>query len=508
MKLVQVFTTATAVTALQCSNLVNMTGTADDDSWIITTANATSIGSVQYCHISATIGNRIRTWMQLPETSDWNGRYVQIGCGGACGWNPFENTNFDIATAIKKGYALGTTDMGVSPGDAFDPFHNNLQMRIDWGYLATHLTAVMSKHIITSYYGSSPKYSYHLGSSTGGRQSLVEAQRYPGEFNGVFAVAPAYNESGVVIYSVGGTAKAALQDETDFTAAITPIEAELLQNATLSQCDEMDGLRDGIISLPRLCKPDLSNLLCSNVSTSPCLSTIGAIAANEIYTGPISSVTGYKQVPEGFLPGSEASWIGAYISTTSGAPPAYSLVKSFLSFFAFWPDPIEPVTPLTINLSDPNLSSRISAIEDLVSGADANMTDFQQLGGKIIITGGLQDVIVAPGFLLDLYNRVGDAMGEDTRDEFMRFYELPGVGHVVGGPGADAYDALGYLAEWVENGTVPEVMVASHLDGEGNVAFTRPLFPFPFVAAYNGTGNMSDWRSYVPVNGGTEFWGI
>jgi hypothetical protein len=403
--------------------------------------------------------------------------------------------------------------MGVPNATAnFGPMHNNFQMRIDWGYLATHLTAVMGKQIVEAYYGSEPEYSYHLGSSTGGRQSLVEAQRYPEDFNGVFAIAPAYNETGVTTYSIAWTARATLLDESDFTPAITNTEADLIHAAVLKACDALDGLEDGIISLPRLCHPDLQPLVCStNVTISAnatCISSTALEAAKKIYSGPISSLTGAKQVPEGLLPGSETAWQGTYIPSVAGSPSAwYSFSTSFLSFYAFWPDPVDHVTPFSIDLSDPELLRKTSKTESLEYGGVADMTKFKQLGGKIIMTQGLNDVAVAPGFARNLYERVGQAMGFE-RDEFMRFYELPGVNHVSGGPGADTYDALGLLVDWVEKGNAPETVVAKHLDDEGIVEFTRPLFRFPMVAGYKGTGNVSDWKSFEPVDGSAPFWNL
>jgi hypothetical protein len=439
---------------------------------------------------------------------------VQIGCGGACGYNPFLNTYFAINEALDGGYAIGTTDMGVPSSTAnFGPMHNNLQMRIDWGYLATHLTAVMGKQIVKAYYGKQSEYSYHLGSSTGGRQSLVEAQRYPEDFNGVFAIAPAYNETGVTTYSIAWTARAALLDETDFTPAITNAEADLIHTSILRACDALDGLQDGIISLPRLCHPDLSTLVCTSNRTTPSLANVTCIsstvleAVRKIYSGPVSPFTGVKQVPEGLLPGSETAWQGTYIPSVSGSPSAwYSFSTSFLSNYAFWPDPVDPITPFSVNLSDPDLLRQTGKTESLEYGGIADMTKFKQLGGKLIMTQGLNDVAVAPGFARDLYERVGLAMG-DGRDDFMRFYELPGVNHVSGGLGADTYDALGLLVDWVEKGNAPETVVAKHLDDEGHAEFTRPLYRYPFVAGYKG-GNVFDWRSFEAINGDAPFWNL
>ncbi len=505
---------APVVFAFTSTNLTSLTGTAEVDSWVISSATPSLINNATYYDISATISNRIRVWLKLPTKHAWNGRYVQIGCGGACGYNPFENTYFDVNRTLEAGYALATTDMGVPNSTAnFDPMHNNLQMRIDWGYLATHLTAVMGKQVVKAYYGREVEYAYHLGSSTGGRQSLVEAQRYPEDFNGVFAIAPAYNETGVTTFSIAWTARATLLDEMKFAPAITSSEADVIHGAVVKQCDGLDGLMDGIVSLPRLCFPDIESIVCgSNVTAVAgnvsCISSTALEAAKKVYSGPISSLTGQKQVPEGLLPGSEVSWKGTYIPSTAGQPSAwFTFAKSFLSFYAFWPDPSTPVTPFSVDLSDPSLIWQTAKTESLEFGGIADMGKFHLLGGKIIMTQGLQDVAVAPGFAKDLWERVGVAMGEGVRRSFMRFFEMPGVNHVSGGPGADQYDALGALVDWVERGIAPDVIVASHLDEDGNVEFTRPLYQHPMIAGYDGTGDAKSWESFGPVSGSVSFWG-
>jgi feruloyl esterase len=167
---------------------------------------------------------------------------------------------------------------------------------------------------------------------------------------------------------------------------------------------------------------------------------------------------------------------------------------------------VDPITPFSVDLSDPDLLRQTSKTESLEYGGIADMTKFKQLGGKLIMTQGLNDVAVAPGFARDLYERVRLVMG-DGRDDFMRFYELPGVNHVSGGLGADTYDALGLLVDWVEKGHAPETVVAKHLDDEGHAEFTRPLYRYPFVAGYKG-GDVFDWRSFEPINGDAPFWDL
>ena len=493
-----------------CTNLTSLAGIADVSPWTITSTSPYLLANTAYCSITATISSRIKVWLLFPTPSLWNGRYVQIGCGGACGYNPFLDTYFSINGTLSQGYALVTTDMGVpSSSSNFDPMKGDLQMRIDWGYLATHLTAVMGKQVVEKYYGREVVKSYFLGSSTGGRQGLVEAQRYPEDFNGVFAIAPAYNETGVTTYSISWNARAMLLDEVNFQSAMTNAEAELIHESVLVDCDGMDGLVDGIVSLPRKCHPDLEGLVCvgNRTANGTCISQMAFEAAKKVYSGPVL-LTGHKQVPEGLLPGSEVAWKGTYIPSTTGQPSSwYTFAKSFLSNYVFWPDQVVPVTPFSVNLTDPSLIKQTSKTESLEYGGMAEVGKFHLLGGKMIMTQGLQDVAVAPGFAKDLFERVGLAMGS-TRDDFFRFFEMPGVNHVSGGPGADQYDALGVLVDWVENGVAPETIVASHVGDDGSVEFTRPLYRYPMVAGYNGGGDPTSWESFVPVRDSEEFWDL
>ncbi|PVH79600.1 tannase and feruloyl esterase [Cadophora sp. DSE1049] len=504
------FLSLLASTVSACKNLTCLTGIADTSPWAISTSTAANIGNLTYCSLTATIDSRITVWLLIPSPQTWNGRYVQIGCGGACGYNALTNSYFPINSTLSQGYALATTDMGVPTSTSnFDPMHINLQMRIDWGFLATHLTAVMGKQIVESYYGREVEFAYHLGSSTGGRQGLVEAQRYPEDFKGVFAIAPAYNETGVTTYSIAWNARAMLVDEVGFEPAMTNAEAEVIHGRVLEECDGLDGLVDGIVSLPRRCHPDIESLVCelNETTNRTCISQMALNAAKKVYSGPVS-LTGHKQVPEGLLPGSEVAWKGTYIPSTAGQPSAwYTFAKSFLSYYAFWPDPVMPVTPFSVNLTDPSLIKQTSKTESLEYGGVADMSKFHLLGGKMIMTQGLQDVAVAPGFAKDLYERVGFAMGS-ARDDFFRFFEMPGVNHVSGGPGADQYDALDVLVDWVENGVAPEVIVASHLGDDGSVEFTRPLYRYPMVAMYDGVGDPTSWESFGSVGDSEEFWNL
>lgn len=368
---------------------------------------------------------------------------------------------------------------------------------IDWGYLATHLAAVVSKIIITSYYGTDLKYAYHLGFSTGGRQSLTEAQRYPEDFNGVYLIAPALNETGITTYTITSNVRAVLLDETTFTQAITVDDVQLIQEAVLNACDDLDGVTDGVVGFPRSCNFDLDGLACPEhvYGDSSCLSSKALNAAKLLYSGSISSITNQQLNLEGVLPGSEPFWPDTYVAKTKGGKPVnYNFATSYLSHYAFWPDPKETVTPFTINLSDPTLLARTSKTESLEYAGMADMSKFQQLGGKIIMTQGLSDTSVAPNFALDLYRRSEEMFGAESIREWFRFFEIPGGRHGRGGVGAETFYELDYLVRWVEKAEAPDTIVAIHYEN-GSVTFTRQLFFYPYLAEYKGYGDKGEWEN-------------
>ncbi|KAH8647920.1 feruloyl esterase, partial [Xylariales sp. PMI_506] len=497
-----------------CDDLTSVSIFLEVDSLEVTSANIVAAnattGAPSYCDIAGLIGGRIGVWYKFPSSPSWNGRYAQYGCGGACGYNPF-TTGTDPTTSLVSGYAVGTTDMGNN-ASSFSIFHSNFQARVDWAYLSTHLTALAGKMMVEQYYGEKPAYSYHHGGSTGGRQGLVEAERYPGDFDGIVAIAPAYDETGITLQSIAWNAQAAVYNDSTLTPLITLEDAEVIREAVLSACDALDGAVDGIITDPRGCQFNLDNLACSSsLNHSPsqnhssCITDKVIAAAKQIYGGPFNS-DGTKLLPENVLPGSEFAWLGAYISETVNATAVFTAFASdYISNYALWPSPREVIGPMEISMDLPEAETVY--MESLHYGGVADLHVFHELGSKMLIFQGLSDPAVVPYFALDFYQRVIRAVGgRDVSDDFVLFYEMPGVGHVSGGPGADTYDALAVVAAWVERGIRPYNITASHLNDDDTVAFTRPLYPYPELAFYSGIGNINASSSWIPRNSTTSEW--
>jgi hypothetical protein len=495
-----------AAAAYSCENLTSFSNLLEVDSLTISSASIVAANSTtgvpSYCDVVGSIGGRIGVWFKLPDADVWNGRYSQYGCGGACGYNPF-TSGTDPGPPITAGYALGTNNMGNNASD-FSIFNSDFQARIDWSYLATHLNAVAGKSLVKAYYGCDAAYSYHIGGSTGGRQGLVEAQRYPGDFDGISATAPAYDETSITLQSIAWNGQAVVQNDSSYTQILTAEGAELVRKFALTSCDGLDGLVDGIITDPRGCTVKLDGLLCSPTATnlSACLTAEAVEAAKKLYSGPVNS-TGASLLLEGLLPGSEFSWASAYIGTTSTTAGSFtSFAGDYASNYAFWPSPTDAISPLDISMDLPE--SKTIYMLNGQYGGNADLRLFRSLGSKLLIFQGLADPAVAPSFALDYYNRVVHTVGDD----FLLLYEMPGVGHVAGGPGADTFNGLGAVAAWVEDGIKPYDITASHLNDDESVAFTRPLFPYPELAFYNGFGDINVSTSWVPKQSTTGFWSL
>ncbi|OAF98819.1 uncharacterized protein CC84DRAFT_1210666 [Paraphaeosphaeria sporulosa] len=292
-------------------------------------------------------------------------------------------------------------ESGVSNNSHFDLFANNFQMRTDWGHVATYLAAVISK-----------KHRYRILHS--GYQSLLEAQRYPEDFNGRYATEPALNETGVTTYAITSNVCAVLLDKTNFTQAVTVNDVQVTEEAVLGACGDLGGVEDGVIGFLRSYHFKLDNLACSapQPTNSACLSATALRAAELLYTDSISSITNQQLNVKGVLPGSESSWPGTYVATTEGGKLGYyAFALRILSHYA------------------------------------------------IIMTQDMSDISVAPNFALDLYRRSEKLCGATTIGEWFRFFEIPGVTHGRGSVDAETFFELDYLVKWVEEGEAPNTIV-------------------------------------------------
>jgi len=426
------------------------------------------------CRVAATLrpapDSEIKIEVWMPE-SGWNGKLQSVGNGAWAGTISYPA----MTSAVKAGYAAASTDTGHTGNNpAFIPGHP--EKVIDFGYRAVHEMTVAAKSIIKTYYGNGPKLSYWNGCSTGGRQALTEAQRYPNDYDGILAGAPAINAShlqGAQVWS----AQAVHKDEASY---IPPAKYSAIHNAVLRQCDALDGVKDGVLENPTQCKFDPKVLLCKEGDAPSCLTAPQVEAARRLYEGP-------RNVFPGLEPGSELGW-----SMLSGPKPM-SLAAELYQYLVFKNPNWDYKTFDAAH--DVRLAEK--QVGETLDATNANLKPFVDHGGKLLMYHGWSDPGIPPLATVQYYKNVVDTLGGTARTtNSIRLFMIPGMNHCRGGDGTDIFDGIAALDAWVEEGKTPDRIEASHLTG-GKVDRTRPLCPYPQVAVYKGAGSTDDAANFV-----------
>ena len=425
------------------------------------------------CRIVGRITTAVNFEVWLPA-SDWNGKFQMVGGGGFAGVISYGA----MAAALNRGYATASTDTGHSTqGGAWAQGHPELI--VDFAYRAIHETTVKAKSIVEAFYGNGPRLSYFVGCSTGGRQGLMEAQRFPNDFNGVVAGAPANNWTHLMV----GTLWMATAAERE-TASWSRDKFEVLNQHALKACDAKDGVTDGLIENPPACKFDPQVAQCTS-NTEGCLTPAQVRAAKRIYSPAVNPKTKAEIFP-GMAPGSELGW------NAIAGPQPFGLPADFFKYFVY--DNAEwDYRRVDFDKDVTALDSKYAAMFNAV---DPDLSAFKGRGGKLIMYHGWNDQLIQPGNSINYYNSVTKKMGAKETDDFARLFMAPGMMHCAGGPGPNAFDAVTALEQWVEKGEKPAQMIASH-STNGAVDRTRPLCPYPQVATYKGAGSTDEAANFV-----------
>jgi len=434
------------------------------------------------CRVAGTINPDIRFEVWLPQ--NYNGRFQAVGGGGLAGSISYGA----LLTAVDGGFASASTDTGHRASDLqwlADP-----QRREDYGFRAIHQMTVQAKAIIDAYYGTGPEYSYFNGCSTGGRQGLMEAQRYPNDYDGIVSGAPV-NTFTTLHMAQLWTSHATLKKEG---AVLTPDDFALVSKAVLAQCDANDGVEDGVLTDPSTFSFDPRTLMCSGRSSDSCLAAPQVEALEMIYGGPINPRTGVSIYP-GLEPGSEAAQPGnpGWSMLMNGRTP-FTIDIPVLGGMGFENDAWDWRTfdfDRDIEIIDAKLAHVLNAV-------DPDLRDFKAHGGKLIIYHGWSDPGVMPQRTIDYYNeiiafadRATNGNGTSFTQDYTRLYMMPGMGHCRGGAGPDQADFMSAIVGWVEKDQAPSSIIASN--GDGSV--TRPLCPHPQKAVYR-RGDANDAASF------------
>ena len=444
-----------------------------------------------FCQVDGHVavpGNEVNIRVGLPHR--WNGKFYFSGVGGLGG-------QMGVLTAgLARGYASASTDTGHLASDP--TWGSNRAKELDYGHRGTHVTAVAGKELTAAFYGRPAQHAYFNGCSNGGRQALMEVQRYPSDFDGIIAGDPA---TGTPMQA--GRALV-FQKLLASNESYLPIEKiEMLSKATLAACDATDGLKDGLITDPQKCafKPD--SLKCTGADGPSCLTAPQLDVVKQIYGGArLADGTVYAY---GFPFGHEGGASGWRAWTTGTVPPTRQ-ADGTLNFAANPPSGFalseQNFRFLMLDDDDPAFNWRLFRLDrdlprlkimtDILSPLDPDLRPFKARGGKLLMYHGWSDPAISAYGTVDYYEKVGRVVGgQKELESFARLYLVPGMHHCSGGPGPNEFDMLTVLENWVERNVAPAPVVATHKTN-GTVDRTRPLCPHPQVARYSGTGSVDD----------------
>lgn len=453
---------------------------------------------VPHCKASGVIGTEIHFELLLPE--QWNGKFVMGGGGGFVGSVQNQAMAYD---PLGAGYATVGTDTGHQAGGIDATWAlNNLERIVNFGHQAVHRTAVTSKVLISDFYDADIERNYFMGCSRGGGQALMEAQRYPEDFDAIVSGAPAYSWSGIAAQGIR-IQQAMFPDSADLSAAvISPAEQTLLEGAILSQCDASDGIEDGILNDPRQCGFDVSSLpSCSAGDNDECFTDQEVAAIKVIYDGPKDAAGnslffGYPFGGESDR-GGWGNWLTGGLGDRAPGPQiipnaqfgfSTGLMKYMVFHDADWDyaaygfeqfDDDVATLAATLNATDPDLSA------------------FRDRGGKLLIYQGWSDSAITALGTIGYYESV---LAEDrTAAEDVKLFMMPGVLHCAGGKGPSIVNFLEVIDQWVESGEAPTQVTARYSPANDPTSGSRPLCPYPEVARYDGSGDDRDAASFSCV---------
>ena len=455
-----------------------------------------------FCRVSAvarpSADSEIKIEVWLPA-SGWNGRLRGNGNGGFAG----EIDYLSLAAAIGHGYASAGTDTGHSASGIDARWAlGHPEKVIDFGYRAIHEMTQTAKAAAKAFYGKEPQRSYFASCSNGGRQALMEAQRFPEDYDGILAGAPA-NFWTHLLTSALWDAQATTKDDASY---IPSSKLPAIARAVNAACDAQDGVADGILNDPRQCRFDPASMQCQNGDAATCLTKPQATALKKLYEGA-RDADGRRIFP-GFLPGAEEGE-GGWSTWITGSAPGNGLLFVFDNgFFANMvyekPDWDYKTADLAAALKEAERKTARA-----LDATDPDLKAFKQRGGKLILWHGWNDPGITPLSTIEYYESVVAAMGPKEADSFVRLYMAPGVQHCAGGPGPNSFGQSGdtrpadprhslqlALERWVEEGAAPSAIVATRY-GAAEVKATRPLCPYPATAAYKGAGDTSDAASFT-----------
>jgi tannase/feruloyl esterase len=430
------------------------------------------------CRIAATLQPvpeshiRIEVWMPLTH---WNGKFLGLGTGGWGGQIPYE----DLARALRRGYAAAASDTGHEDPTGSGEFAiGHPEQVIDFSYRAIHEMTIAGKALVRAFYGRSAQPNYFEGCSSGGREALIEAQRYPLDYNGILARSPDTS----ITHEDANDLWATLALTRTPESALSRADFQLLHHAVLAQCDALDGVRDGVLENPLSCHFDPQVLRCAGLKNPECLSDAQLEAVRAIYSGPRHPLTGELIFP-GFEPGSELGW-----SHLADETEATTTSYSYLVFQDHGWDFHQFDLGRDVEQAD-------ALFDDSLNAGHPDLNAFAGAGGKLLMTHGWNDTAIPPRGSLQYYELARAGLDDSgAAADPVRLFMVPGMFHCGGGDGPSEFDGLGALERWFEDHEPPEQLAASRTI-HGKVVATHLLCAWPATARYQG-GSTDDATHY------------
>lgn len=447
-----------------------------------------------YCRVRAllhpVIGSTIHVEVWLPET--WNGKMLGLGGGGySGGLGSVER----LREAANQGYAGLATDAGHKVSAGAKWAHGKPEQIVDWGYRANHVSAQFAKALIATHYGRPVRRTYFHGCSNGGRDALMEARRYPEDYDGIIAGAPAADWTGMTASFIWNW-QAIFQAKG---AENLPLKIPAVSSAIRAKCDMNDGVQDGVLENPHSCPFDPAELQCRAGNQADCLTAPEVDALRKIYVGP--RLKNAKRVFAGFPVGDEDIPLNAGGWLAKGPEGTGAFGAEFFRWMVYQ-DPKWKMENFVLDRDYPNALGRMGPIVD---SHDPDLRGLVRRGAKLIIYHGWSDARIQADATLMYYNAVRRRIGGAATQRHVRLFMVPGMAHCTGGPGPDEFDMLSHLDAWVERGTAPDRVVASkyqsgsggHSEKVRKLIRTRPLCAWPKTAQYRGTGSTDDEANFV-----------
>ena len=456
-----------------------------------------------FCRIAAIVKPtsdsdiRVEVWMPV---EGWSGRLHGAGNGGFAGLIH----TVDMAQWLQHGDVAAGTDTGhtgrpTMPGESDSSWALGHPEKVkDFGYRAIHEMTQLAKATIRAFYGTDPRYSYFESCSNGGREALMEAQRYPKDYDGILAGAPANYWTHVGVWAN------ALAPAWDHGGSIPATKLPAIAHAVNAACDALDGVVDGVLNDPRTCHFDPSTLLCKNGDSDQCLTQPQVSVLKALYAGP-HDAKGRALYP-GYLPGGEEGPTGWGLWITG----MFDTGRRYFSDMVYG----KPDWTFKDNSLDEAVAAADAKTAKILNAVDPNLTAFKAQGSKLILYHGWSDSALSPLNTINYYASVEQRMGAPETVAFTRLYMVPGMQHCFGGPGPNNfgqnYDRSEHanagnnieiaLQDWVEKGMSPSSIIATkYVDDnpEKGVKVTRPLCPYPQAAMWTGKGSTDTAANFV-----------